>query len=359
MNRARSCLSNLLVFGLGMSAALALGEVFLRSTGLGSPSTIERHGRLPFKRRPLAKFVNREERTNTVVLNNWGFHDRHRRARKDGYRVVAFGDSFVEGNQVAVEELFTSRIEADLRRRRPRAEVVNAGVGGVGTAYEYLLYKEFFEGEIELDHVLLFIYNGNDLANNHPALEQDVNGNEVGGKVYLNAAGEVRVEELRLSRRQELFRFLDRHSALIYTLHRWAYRLKSRNRREDASRDDAERGGLLGRPAAWKEAVDGTLRLIERWNRELVRRGIAFSVVVIPEPHGHADVRRGGKFKAEFAERLKALAAGAGFPVLELSFGTRGPLEVYSFDGRTLGHFNHLGHRLSGRQVSAWLGSRL
>lgn len=360
MSQPGAYTAKILLLVLGCVLAFGLGEALLRLTGLGTPSVMIPHGALPFKKRPSIEFLNRKENENLVVLNGWGFHDVDRRSRKEGYRFVAFGDSFVEGNQVPVDQLFTSLIEQRLRREMPGAEVVNAGVGGVGTAYEYLLYKEFFAGEIELDHVLLFFMNGNDLPNNHPLLERAVNGNSVAGKVYVDAQGREYVIEAERSLLQRILSFLDRHSALSYTVHKALYQLRrerSRRRSVETSHDEARapRAEDPDLAQAWEEAIRGTSRLIERWADELGEQGIGFSIVIIPSADHYLLGDYGSPYKARMAKVLRCLGEEKELSVLELDFSAHDPYDIYSFDRQTLGHFNVRGHEITATQVAAWL----
>ncbi len=345
----------LVLVASGCLAALILSELLLRVTGLGRPTPLIPHGELPAKRRPFDEFVNRREVVNRIRLNNWGFHDVERSPRTERYRILALGDSFVEGLQVDVDELFTSRIESNLSRDGAAVEVVNAGMGGAGTAYEYLLYREFFLDRIEFDEVLLFYFDGNDLANNHPVLEREVNGNHVGGKPYVDPAGRVYVRRRDGTLRQKILRWADRHSALSYTVHLALYDLKTRFRRRALNTAGASGQADESLTAEWNEAVDGTLALLSRWHAELRGRGIGFSVVVLPASGRASDT--GGDHKARFLRRLERLGASDGFDVLVLDYGPRHPSEIFTYDGHQYGHYLPAGHRWVGDAVAEWLRS--
>jgi lysophospholipase L1-like esterase len=82
-------------------------------------------------------------------------------------RILALGDSFVEGAQVALEETFVSRITRALAPRLAprRVEVINAGVSRYGTADEIELFTR--RGRAwSPDLVLLCFFTGNDVADN-------------------------------------------------------------------------------------------------------------------------------------------------------------------------------------------------
>lgn len=103
--------------------------------------------------------------------NSAGFRDvEHELEKPPGvFRVVVLGDSFMEAGQVALESSFVRLLEARLGARR--AEVINLGVSGYGTAQELLMLRE--EGlRYDPDLVLLALFPDNDLRNNHPELER-------------------------------------------------------------------------------------------------------------------------------------------------------------------------------------------
>ncbi|MBZ0112990.1 MAG: SGNH/GDSL hydrolase family protein [Thermoanaerobaculia bacterium] len=316
---------------------------------------MEPFDRLPFKWRPGIEFLNRKENTNLVQMNAWGFHDRQRADRSDSYRLLAFGDSFVEGAQMPVGSLFTSIIERNLRSNNSGVEFANAGVGGTGTAYQYLLFQEFFDGRIDFGQVVLFLFNGNDLPNNHPVLERLINGNETGGRVFVRADGTVYVTAVPKTLYGTVTDHLGSHSQLFGALHLALYRLRrkmmSQSNRSARPDDQSATNSVVNAELerSWGEALEGTTRLVEHWASELRRQGKGFSIVVIPPPH--LPDNYGGGERAELVARLRALQV----PLLELDFDGRDPYSLYSFDGQTLGHFNEYGHRLVAAQVSAWL----
>jgi hypothetical protein len=79
-------------------------------------------------------------------------------------RIVALGDSFTMGYEVAAAETFSSVLEAELRSRGIPVEVMNAGVSGHSTAEE-CLYLERALLRYSPDLVLVSFY-ANDLVDN-------------------------------------------------------------------------------------------------------------------------------------------------------------------------------------------------
>jgi hypothetical protein len=363
MKRKRKYLINI---GLSVTGLLVISfvlEVVLRLTNLGAPSFIVPHGDLPFKWRANAMFMNHRERDNLVILNNWGFHDRFRSRTAGSFRFLAMGDSFLEGCQVPIDKLFSLRTEEILRSSGCDAssslEFVNSGVGGTGTAYQYLLWKEFFENRIEVDHIVLFIYSGNDIPNNHPVLEQKVNGNSTADKVYTNKNGEVYTLLAKRSFLRRVVRKLDRISAVSYTVHKALFNLKHMILSEEESPEAAEgqnEDHLLD--PAWQEAVCGTLRLIRRWHNELAQHGIGLSVVLIPESGYIKDGMYSNQFKTDFARDLADLSEEISAPFLKIDFEEYDLQKIFFKHKSEFGHFTELGHELVAQQTASWLLSQ-
>lgn len=111
----------------------------------------------------------RDEFSNLVVVNSMGLRDGEIAIPKPPgmRRVLVLGDSHVEGKQVAGDETFVERLEADLAREDPggRWDVVNAGVSGYGTADELFFFRVHGR-ELDPDLVLIVFTLGNDLRDN-------------------------------------------------------------------------------------------------------------------------------------------------------------------------------------------------
>jgi lysophospholipase L1-like esterase len=116
--------------------------------------------RLGWRKRPGARAIyRRREYTTEVVVNSHGLRDPERGyARPAGTtRILALGDSFVEGYTVAMEKTVTQQLERRLGRPGCAVEVINGGTAGYSTDQEYLFFEE--EGaRYEPDVVLLFLY---------------------------------------------------------------------------------------------------------------------------------------------------------------------------------------------------------
>lgn len=105
-----------------------------------------------------------------VRINSRGLRDvEHEYDKPPGtFRIVVLGDSYMEAYHVDLEQSLPRLLERELTGRN--VEVINLGTGGYGTAQE-LLYLEEEGLRYEPDLILLAFYFGNDLRNNHRALE--------------------------------------------------------------------------------------------------------------------------------------------------------------------------------------------
>jgi hypothetical protein len=79
-------------------------------------------------------------------------------------RVVVIGDSYAVGYEVDMEQTFAMVLQAELRKRNPNVEVLNAGVSGYSTA-EAALYLERELIKYQPDVVVASVYV-NDYADN-------------------------------------------------------------------------------------------------------------------------------------------------------------------------------------------------
>ena len=104
-------------------------------------------------------------------INSKGLRDRELPYEKSAgaQRILVLGDSYVEADQVDAREMVTTRLETLIGGR---TEVINAGVGGYGTAQEWLFFRE--EGyRYQPDVVLVVFFIGNDVRNNSAKLDND------------------------------------------------------------------------------------------------------------------------------------------------------------------------------------------
>lgn len=155
---------------------LAICEIGLRLLGYKySGSTWTHDPLVGVALRPGAGAWEVDEGVAWTRINSHGYRDRDRAVSKPQgvYRVAALGDSYTEARQVDMDKTFTSLAEEELNRSRchgeRQVEVLNFGIGGSGTAQELLLLRERV-WKFDPDLIVLQFYAGNDLFNNHRAL---------------------------------------------------------------------------------------------------------------------------------------------------------------------------------------------
>lgn len=336
-------------------AAFGFAEVFVRVSGLGNPRMMTfDHGIV--KHKPFGHYVNKRETVNRVIYNNLGFHDRDRELQNGHERFLFMGDSFVEGVHVPADAVFTSLLEDLLGKERP-VEVLNGGVQGSGTFYQYMLWKHYFRNRIRVDHVVLAFYMGNDLENNNPELTRLLGVPPPGPAFYMDGQGEIRMAGMDRYGIKNFAKKLANYSAVLnffcertYLLRGLIVRAWERSR---AGRDPAGYEARLEKE--WHKSIDQTLGLMARWHHELRRDNLGFSVLVIPDGAHAQGKGYGNEYKDLFMKRLRQYCREENIPFLPLEFEGQDPFSVYSFDGKTLGHFNRLGHRLAAEKIYQWI----
>jgi hypothetical protein len=336
--RRRTFLKLILIV-VGIGVGLSLCETSMRAFRLGNTRTLSLYNDRIYKLPPHIRFMNYNENKNFVETNNLGFHDRERQATNDNYRILFLGDSFVEGRQVKTESLFTSRLEKKLNSDGQGIEVINGGVPGTGTPYQYVLWKEFFEPHIKIDHLVLCFFMGNDLMDNNLDLVALTSGSSDSG-FFVDNKGTIldAVEKPGLLKRT--INSSRDHSVLINTLYEGAYRMR-RNFQQTAEENgagDAERRGRVDGAAAWEASEQGTIALIRSWKGELAGKNVPFDLVIIDRPG-----RLYNRFELSFMEKLQKTCAQDEMNCLRLKLDGD-PYELFSFDGIALGHFNDKGH---------------
>jgi hypothetical protein len=234
-------------------------------------------------------------------INSDGLRDReHARLKPPGtWRLAVLGDSFTQGREARLEEIFPRVLERllancpVLAERKP--EVINFGVAGYGTAQE-LLALEHRVWDYDPDAILVAFYGGNDVADNHPLLAIDADirpffslaqdGRLVSDFGFRDSA-RYRFEstkfgrlKTRLKRNFRLWQVVDRMLLVLRT--RWArpgYQLTS----------DRESGlvpGALVPPqdSRWKEAWHVTDAIFILLNEEVRAHGRQLFVFTVSAP---------------------------------------------------------------------------
>jgi hypothetical protein len=350
----RKALVKLILIVAGILVGLTVGEILMRAVHLGHTRTVYDYTNNLTKLRPHAGYMSYTENTNWVEINNLGFHDHDRQATNENYRILFLGDSFVVGGQVDTESLFTSRLEKTFVAEGQRIETLNGGVSATGTAYQYVLWKEFFEPQVKIDRIELCIFVGNDLVDNNADLRAAANAMS-GNTIFVDAQGNVFHGSPQPGQFKKIVNYARDHSALLNTSYESAYQLKISFQDDavaDGGTNTAEPRPLQNIAAAWEAAEQGTIALIKRWKAELAAKKITFDVVIIDRPG-----KVYNRFELEFVDRLQAACDQDQIECLRLKLSAD-PYETYSFDGIELGHFNYRGHELAANELYDFLKSR-
>jgi len=353
---SRRRLVRLVLVLVSIGVSLGLCEIIMRAFQIGHVSTVSRFNDKILKLRPYVGFMNYEENKNWVETNNLGFHDLDRAATSDKYRILFLGDSFVEGRQVSTESLFTIRLEKRFAQAGQRIETINGGVLGTGTAYQYALWKEFFEPSVKFDHLVLCLYMGNDLVDNSAELMFTAfPGTD--HAFFVDSQGRISDFGKRPGQIKRMVNYVRDHSVLANTLYEAAYQVKKgREQRADTTEKAMEKAVVGGVPennsAAWEATEQGTIALIRRWKSELAGKNVPFDIVVIDRPG-----KSYNKFELEFMDRLQATCAQDQIDCIRLKLDDD-PYKLYSFDGKRLGHFNDRGHEIAANELYDYFESR-
>lgn len=332
----------------------AVIEIFLRAAGIGSVQIHRELSNGLSVRTPHSTYLNISENRNQVFYNNFGFHDVDRQNKGAGLRFTVIGDSFVEGAQVPRDSTFTQMAEGDLRTAGFDAEIVNAGTSGSNTGYQYVLWRDYLNPQLDTDVLILCLYLGDDLAQNHPRLLRDFLKRTPGNRhFFISESGETILVSRQRSSVIYGLRFHTRYSRLLFAIYQFASEKRSESSQKSAA--SKKPAAVEDLEPAWNEALRGTLALIDRWQREAAGDGIRFGVMTIPSWYGAEHRNYGHPARDRFVEKLRVWADARSVPLLETDLSMKGPLDYYSFDKSRPGHFNFEGHAETGRQLAIWI----
>jgi lysophospholipase L1-like esterase len=295
-------LARVLAVCLGLLLPLVALEIMLRLFGPFLPGNydtgqdVRRHPTLGHYHTPgFRGWVKTPQFTVPMAINPMGFRDpRQSYAKPPGtFRILALGDSYVEAQQVPLEQSVTALLERQLSGSLGRpVEVINGGVFGYGTTQEYLLLDQ--EGvKYQPDLVVLFFCHCNDLPNNNYRLELIDGDRNRALKPYFDLDDDA--TELRLltppppSARTSL-RSRMRDYSLLYNVIETGvvYKLELQNPRESFNAVDGlvepTRGKYDAKPSGeWERAWRITDLVLEKVRDRAAEIGAPLVVVGIPE----------------------------------------------------------------------------
>jgi hypothetical protein len=387
--RLRGVLANLTLAAASTAVALAGVEGAARLARHYQKGGKEQRTRLQYteydpllgwKHQPGARArYERREFTTDVVINSRGLRDRERGYERPAgaFRVLALGDSFVEGFTVAYEDAVTQVLERAIAARGCPAEVVNGGTVGYSTDQQFLFYRE--EGrKYAADVVVLFFYYNDVLYNAAPTNLQ------LPKPLLSFKGGEVAVVNFPVPRRPPDKAAadgaapavrgsvaLDWAGERLERSHPRAYNALARVGLWPPTRPQAMspelRVYLRKPPADVRHGWAMTGRILRTLAAEVWRDDARLALVYVPSRMEVSDRDweltrlRYGVDDATFDRgavlaRLRELALAERVPLLDLTPPMReatGPLSwpYYDFDS----HWNRLGHTIAGREVDAFL----
>ena len=316
-------------------------EFFLREFFLVSPKldvTINNINITKFH----STYYHKKENFNLVKINNFGFHDFDREKSNNNYRIAFIGDSFVEGLQVPRDSLFTTILNKKYLIDQ-NIEVLPFGKSGTGTAYQYKLWKNFILDNIEIDHVILVMFLGNDLENNHPKLGASISDNSF----YLDEKGNVFLNKTKRGKLRNAINYARSYSALIQIIYQRLHLLK-RMIKNSSKRNSHPTGKnqITNNENYYNESIKGTLRLIAEWNSSLNLKGINFSLITF-------NVYENNSYHNEFLEKINSDSTLKDLKHKNIIFPELS--EKYFFNTDGFGHFNSEGHKFFSSEISLFL----
>jgi lysophospholipase L1-like esterase len=151
---------------------------------------------LGWRKKPGVAVYRRREYTVEVAVNRRGLRDPERdyAAPPGTLRLLALGDSFVEGYTVPLPQTVTQVLETSLTRDGCPAEVINGGTSGYSTDQELLFYRN--EGRLYAPRIVLLFFHYNDIVYND---RQDYFGTPK--PVFEMGGGHLRVHRIPVLRR--------------------------------------------------------------------------------------------------------------------------------------------------------------
>jgi hypothetical protein len=193
-----------LVLASILLAALAT-EAVLRAAGISYPDFFRDDPVIGRSLRPGAHGWWNTEGTSYVEINADGMRDRDHAAEKPPgtFRVAVLGDSYAAAFEVNQDATFWSEIERGLPACPALAgrdvEVLNFGLGGAGTAQQYLMLEDRV-WKYRPDVVLLAFLTANDVSDNSRKLK----GSNRAAYFVHDAAGRLVLDPQFVEKREKL-----------------------------------------------------------------------------------------------------------------------------------------------------------
>lgn len=253
---------------------------------------------------PGAYYRHTKEGFSQGYFNSHGFRDYERTYEKPKgtFRILIFGDSYVEALQVPLEDSFPALLEKKLNAgsSTKKVEVIALGQSGFGTADAYMRYVNFGV-KYSPDLVILAFLTGNDFRDNSKVLSREALAYyfvlDDNGQLVLDSSGYEEYERGMISQVRGLFQSLKRNSYLLSLVSERVYLLmrqleetrfenplagmpqEKENRQVDTFSDLNVYRSDASKP--WKEAFDITKNLILKFKDTVEGNGAKFVLVTL------------------------------------------------------------------------------
>jgi hypothetical protein len=366
-------LMSIVVVLMSIVFALALIEIALR---LFSPQPI------PVASLPIVYVPDEmlEYRLKPLVKTGLGFdtnrfglrdYDHYKLKKpKNTYRILFLGDSYIF-SVTELEKSIPKILEKLLEGRRPKIEVLNAGVFGYGTINEYLYLKNYGL-KFSPDLVLLGIYVQNDCADNAGFPDRTAVG---GRQILLSSTRKeskeiifLKVKAMEFLYSFHIYRFLKNrnlHTSIFDG--KTNYRFRKNNEKEDCivawGRYPFNQNPLnVGERC--KKTIDYLNKIFKITNDNDIKLGMVLipDAVQFDNPAANRVKRnRENRYKKANYDwdnpqnELMALAKKYGWrmlnPLPEMRKKTRGKYIYYCDDP----HFNEEGNEYCAKEIAGWL----
>lgn len=380
--KTRLIIINLSIVLLSILFSLVVCELGLRIFDYSAPIFRKTDSDLGWTLYPGIHGWHRKETKNYLRINDQRRNDGVLDSDKSTttIRIAIIGDSFAQSAEVPREKSFISLLESELNihigSHGKKLEVLNFGVVGYGATQQLLtLRKKVWR--YDPDIVVLAVFIGNDVSDNHIALAESLKSI----RPYFRVKDGKLVRDPRYPdpnqiRKDQVVIELVNHSRLLQLLKEvflrrngWHMRMDGPPPRRKPKIVDA----VFSPPQTkeWSEAWNITEKLILTINDEVRDRSKEFFMLIIPEPiqvHPKSEVRNAfieelGLENLFYPEiRLASLAKSNAIPFLSLttellSYGESNGVYLHGFESSNLGsgHWNEVGHQV----VSNLLASSL
>jgi len=298
-----------------------------------------------------------------ISVNSLGFRDKEW-SNDDTYKIAVLGDSFMEGQHLPEGTIVPQLLEQILG-----VPVVNAGINGMATLHEYLVFKKYVAHH-QPQLVLLFVYPLNDILDNTEG---------AGGswalswpRAFIDPSGHIAVHfrDVPPSSDSGIRTAIKRHVKTLL-LFRRAYDYYQSFGLSDSNM--FLNGVYLPENEMWRDAWKITEFYLIELKHEIEKNGGKLVTVLVPEyiriapnwerelkEHFHIKELPEGFDRDRPLRKLQQIAAANDFQIIRLDeflkgyreeFGVPAPYFYYRCDG----HLNPLGHFLAANLIVRYL----